>query len=44
LLELAKNIAADLLETDPDLVSAENLQLKSFLQQQKSGILWSKIS
>jgi ATP-dependent DNA helicase RecG len=44
LLEMAKNLAAALIELDPDLVSAENLLLKHFLQQQKSGILWSKIS
>jgi ATP-dependent DNA helicase RecG len=44
LLELARNMAADLLEKDPDMVSAENLQLKSFLQHQKGAILWSKIS
>lgn len=44
LLELARNLSVDLLKKDPDLVSAENLQLKRFLQQQKTGILWSKIS
>jgi ATP-dependent DNA helicase RecG len=44
LLELARNTAADLLEKDPDMVSAENLQLKSFLQHQKGAVLWSKIS
>ncbi len=44
LLELAKNMAAGLLETDPDLVSAENLQLKNFLQRQNNGVVWSKIS
>ena len=44
LLELARNIAAELLEKDPDIVSAENLQLKSFLQHQKGAVLWSKIS
>ncbi|MEO6612385.1 MAG: ATP-dependent DNA helicase RecG [Chitinophagaceae bacterium] len=44
LLELAGNLAARLLEKDPDLNSAENLQLKSFLQQQKGSIAWSKIS
>src|SRR5258705_12250128 len=42
LLEMAKNMAAQLLENDPDLVSAENLQLKSFLHQQKGTVLWSK--
>jgi ATP-dependent DNA helicase RecG len=44
LLELARNMATDLLEKDPDMVSAENLQLKSFLQHQKGAVLWSKIS
>jgi ATP-dependent DNA helicase RecG len=44
LLEIGKNIAAGILEKDPDLVSAENLQLKFFLQQQKTNITWSKIS
>jgi ATP-dependent DNA helicase RecG len=44
LLELAGNLAAGLLEKDPDLSSAENLQLKTFLQQQKGSIAWSKIS
>ena len=44
LLEVAKNMSANILEKDPDLVSAENLQLKIFLQQQKNEITWSKIS
>ncbi len=44
LLELAGNMAAKLLEDDPDLLSAENLLLKNFLQQQKGAVLWSKIS
>lgn len=43
-LELARNMAADLLNNDPDLVSAENLQLKKFLQHQKGTVSWSKIS
>lgn len=43
-LELARNMAADLLNNDPDLVSAENLQLKKFLQHQKGPVSWSKIS
>ena len=33
LLESARSMASSLLENDPDLVSAENLQLKQFLQQ-----------
>ena len=44
LLELARNIVKELLEIDPDIVSAENLQLKTFLQHQKGTVLWSKIS
>lgn len=44
LLELAKNLAADVIEKDPDLVSAENLQLKEFLRHKKGAVLWSKIS
>jgi hypothetical protein len=37
-------MAAALLETDPGLESAANLQLKSFLQQPKQTVPWSKIS
>jgi ATP-dependent DNA helicase RecG len=37
-------LTAALLEDDPDLVSADNLRLKNFLQQQKSKVAWSKIS
>ena len=44
LLETAKNIVAGILEKDPDIVSAENLRLKNFLQQQKANVAWSKIS
>jgi ATP-dependent DNA helicase RecG len=44
LLDTARSMALDVLEKDPDLVSAENLQLKEFLQEQKSPITWSKIS
>lgn len=44
LLEIARNKAAELLKDDPDLVSAVNLRLKSFLNQEKTGLAWSKIS
>jgi ATP-dependent DNA helicase RecG len=44
LLETARNLAMILLENDPDLVSAENLQLKNFLHYQKGSVVWSKIS
>lgn len=43
-LEVAKNKALELLENDPDLVSAENLQLKKFLHYRKGPVQWSKIS
>lgn len=44
LLEIAKKMAAAILDADPDLSSAENLRLKQFLQQQKGKMAWSKIS
>lgn len=44
LLETARNMVASILEKDPDLVSAENLQLKMFLKEQKGAVVWSKIS
>ena len=44
LLEIARNMVADILEKDPDLGSAENLQLKKFLKAQKGNVVWSKIS
>ena len=44
LLEKAKNMAAELVESDPDLNSAENLRLKNFLHYQKGTVMWSKIS
>lgn len=44
LLELAGNLAAALLEKDPDLVSAGNLRIKNFLQQPGQKTAWSKIS
>ncbi len=44
LLEISKNMAAMLLENDPDLLSADNLRLKNFLFQQKGAVMWSKIS
>jgi ATP-dependent DNA helicase RecG len=43
-LELARNMAEELLENDPDLISAENLQVKNFIQRQKGAVVWSKIS
>jgi ATP-dependent DNA helicase RecG len=44
LLEVAKNMVSAILEKDEDLDSADNLQLKKFLQEQKGNIIWSKIS
>lgn len=44
LLEIAKNLAAEVVENDPDLISAENLRLKNFLRYQKGAVMWSKIS
>jgi ATP-dependent DNA helicase RecG len=44
LLEAARNMAAEVLEKDPDLVSAGNLRLKKFLQQAGQKVIWSKIS
>jgi ATP-dependent DNA helicase RecG len=44
LLETAKAMTTAILENDPDLVSAENLQLKTYLQQKKGDRIWSKIS
>lgn len=44
LLELARNLAVNTLDADPDLSSAENLPLKKFLQEQKGKMAWSKIS
>lgn len=44
LVEAARLLVAELLEEDPELVSADNLRLKSFLLQQKGKMAWSKIS
>ncbi len=44
LLEIAGKTAVSLLEKDPDLVSAENLQLKKFLHYRKGPVQWSKIA
>ena len=44
LLETARNVSASLLETDPELVSAENLRLKNFLVSQQSKTAWGRIS
>ena len=43
-LEYAREVAEKILEKDPDLVSAENVGLKAFLQSQHGKTAWSKIS
>ncbi|HTL07055.1 MAG TPA: ATP-dependent DNA helicase RecG [Chitinophagaceae bacterium] len=44
LLQVSKEMAERVLDEDPELNSAENLQLKQFLQFQKGKTAWSKIS
>lgn len=44
LLEKARIAAEKLLENDPDLSSADNLQLKLYLQSLQGKTAWSKIS
>jgi ATP-dependent DNA helicase RecG len=44
ILETAQKIAMKILEEDPDLASAENLPLKTFLSSQKGKTIWSRIS
>jgi len=44
ILEAARNMAEQLLTSDPELSSAENLKLKNYLQSEKSKNIWSKIS
>jgi ATP-dependent DNA helicase RecG len=43
-LEIAKEMAERLLNEDPDLSSAANLQLKNYLQSLQGKTTWSKIS
>ena len=44
LLQVSKEMAERVLDSDPDLDAAANLQLKRFLQSQKGKTAWSKIS
>lgn len=44
MLEVAKNEAFNIIDTDPDMIIAENLPVKNYLQLQKGKTLWSKIS
>jgi ATP-dependent DNA helicase RecG len=44
ILEAAKKIAEEIIDSDPDLESAENLRLKHYLVSLKGKTPWSKIS
>lgn len=44
ILDAAKKIAEELIEKDPDLESAENLQLKEYLMSLQGKTPWSRIS
>ena len=44
MLEVAKNIVNEILDTDPDLNMAENLPIKNHLKTQQGKTVWSKIS
>jgi ATP-dependent DNA helicase RecG len=44
LVELSRNLVNELLETDPDLSSAENSRLKTFLDKGSGRMIWGKIS
>ncbi len=44
MLEAARNAAENILVNDPDLLLAENLPVKTYLQLQKGKTAWSKIS
>lgn len=44
MLEVAKDAAGMILDTDPDFTMAENLPVKEYLQWQKGKTVWSKIS
>lgn len=44
MLEFAKECASNILDNDPDLILAENLPVKNYLNFQKSKTVWSKIS
>jgi ATP-dependent DNA helicase RecG len=43
-LEIAREMAERVLDADPDLASATNLQLKNYLQSLQGKTAWSKIS
>jgi ATP-dependent DNA helicase RecG len=44
LLEEAKVVAGKIIDADPDLVTADNNRLKTFLQMQQGKTAWSRIS
>lgn len=44
ILEAARNAAEHILESDPDMNTDENLNVRNYLQQQKGKTAWSKIS
>ncbi|MEO6488325.1 MAG: ATP-dependent DNA helicase RecG [Ferruginibacter sp.] len=44
MLEVARTAVENIITTDPTLELAENLPLKTYLQQQKGKTLWSKIA
>jgi ATP-dependent DNA helicase RecG len=44
LLEIARKFAEEIIGSDPELSSAENLRLKNFLQQIEGKTPWSRIS
>ena len=44
MLEVARNIVEELLETDPDILLPENVAVKNFLVSQKGKTKWSKIA
>ena len=44
MLDVAKEITTAIVEIDPDLIMAENLPVKNYLQMQKGKTVWSKIS
>jgi ATP-dependent DNA helicase RecG len=44
LLDVARRFAEDITEADPELSSAENLRIKSYLQASQGKTAWSRIS
>jgi ATP-dependent DNA helicase RecG len=44
ILDAAKKMAEEIIENDPDLEAAENLQLKQYLMSLQGKTPWSRIS